>query len=258
VRLNDETPSPRSDDVAVEAPLELRFGGKAATVLMRTPGCDDELIRGFLLSEGLITAAEDVVRLERPRGLPQAERGNVVEVALFPSPDRPEIDRPLYSSSSCGTCGKRSLASLEVPATPCRSDLRVSQGILASLPARMRAAQATFDRTGGVHAAGLFAADGTLVVAREDVGRHNAVDKVVGWALVHAHLPLSENVLQVSGRISYELAQKAAVAGIPILCAVGGPSSLAIRVAERCALSLVGFVRPGSMNVYTHPERVTV
>jgi FdhD protein len=241
----------------VEAPLEVRFGGKAATVLMRTPGDDEELVRGFLLSEGLITSAEDIVRVSRPAGLSPGEAGNVVDVELYPSPTRPELDRPLYSSSSCGVCGKRSIASLEIAAPRVEATLQVARALLGTLPARLRAAQTTFERTGGVHACGLFAPDGSLVALREDVGRHNAVDKVVGWALAHHLLPLSNHVLMVSGRISFELAQKAVIAGVPILVAVGAPSSFAIQVAERYGLTLVGFLRPASMNVYTHPSRVT-
>jgi FdhD protein len=246
------------DDVAIEAPLEVRFAGRAATVLMRTPGHDDELVRGFLLSEGIIESAEDIVRIVRPPDLPTGEAGNVVDVELFPSPSRKDLDRPLFSSSSCGVCGKRSIASLEIPAKPSVSPLRVPRQLLGSLPARMRTAQTTFDRTGGVHACGLFTADGSLLALREDVGRHNAVDKVVGWALAQGRLPLADSVLVVSGRISYELAQKAIVAGVPILVAVGAPSSLALEIGGRYGLTLVGFVRSESMNVYTHPERVVV
>jgi FdhD protein len=257
LRSGAEGPPPTQDEIAVEAPLEVRFSGRAATVLMRTPGDDEELVSGFLLSEGLVTGPRDVVRISRPSGLSGAEVGNVVDVELYPSPDRRDLDRPLYSSSSCGTCGKRSLASLEVPAPPVASTLRVSRAFLGALPARMREAQATFRRTGGVHACALFDGRGELVVLREDVGRHNAVDKVVGWAMAHGRLPLSDGVLQVSGRIGYELAQKAVVAGAPILSAVGAPSSMAVDVAEAHGLTLVGFVRPDALNVYTHPERVT-
>ncbi len=246
----------RRDDVAIEAPLEVRFSGKPATVLMRTPGDDEDLVHGFLLSEGLIEGADDVVRISRPTELPAGEVGNVVDVELFPSPSRKELDRPLYSSSSCGVCGKRSIASLEIGVAPIESALRVSRRVLASLPDRLRTSQSTFERTGGVHACGLFTAEGALVVLREDVGRHHAVDKVVGWALIEGRLPLTDHVLMVSGRISFELAQKAVVAGAPILVAVGAPSSLAIEIAHRYGLTLVGFLRATSMNVYTHAERV--
>jgi len=247
---------PEGDQVAVEAPLEIRFGGKAATVLMRTPGEDEDLVRGFLLSEGSITGPDDIVRIVRPPGLPAGEAGNVVDLELLPSPTGPGLDRPLYSSSSCGVCGKRSIASLEIPAAPVPPGFRVKRSILATLPTRLRAAQPIFDRTGGLHACGLFDADGALVCLREDVGRHNAVDKVVGWALEAGRLPLREGVLLVSGRISFELAQKAVVAGVPVLAAVGAPSSLAIEIGRRYGLTLVGFVRSTAMNVYTHAERV--
>lgn len=244
------------DDVAVEAPLELRFGGVAATVLLRTPGEDEELVHGFLLAEGLLRGASDIVRIARPEGLRPEEVGHVVDVTLVPALADVELDRQLYSSSSCGACGKRSLASLELRAPALPAGPRVPRAVLAGLPAQLRAAQATFRRTGGVHACGLFTADGTRVALREDVGRHNAVDKVVGWALLNGRLPLADHVLVVSGRVSFELAQKAVVAGAPILVAVGAPSTQAIDVATRYGLTLVGFVRPDAMNVYTGAERV--
>lgn len=244
------------DDVAVEAPLEVRFGGKAATVLLRTPGDDEELVHGFLLAEGLLHSAADIVRIVRPADLRPEDVGNVVDVTLVPALADVELDRQLYSSSSCGACGKRSIASLEVRAPALPAGPRVAREVIAGLPARLRAAQATFQRTGGVHACGLFTAEGALVALREDVGRHNAVDKVVGWALLAGRVPLAGHLLVVSGRISFELAQKAVVAGATVLVAVGAPSSAAIDVATRHGLTLVGFVRPGSMNVYTGPERV--
>lgn len=244
------------DDVAVEAPLELRFAGTAATVLLRTPGDDDDLVHGFLLGEGIVRSAADLVHVARPAGLPPGEAGNVVDVTLVPALADAHLDRGLYSSSACGACGKRSLASLEVHAAPLAPGPRVPRAVLASLPDRLRAAQPAFARTGGLHACGLFAADGALVALREDVGRHNAVDKVVGWALRAGRVPLAGHVLVVSGRISYELAQKAVVAGAPVLVAVGAPSSLAIDVARAHGLTLVGFTRATSFNVYAGPERV--
>ena len=248
--------APEGDQVAVEAPLEIRFAGKAATVLMRTPGDDEDLVRGFLLSEGSITGPDDIVRIVRPAGLPVGEAGNVVDLELFPALTARALDRPLYSSSSCGVCGKRSIASLEIPAPPLPPGFHVRRSVLASLPTRMRAAQPIFDRTGGLHACALFDADGALLCLREDVGRHNAVDKVVGWALEARRVPLAAGVLLVSGRISFELAQKAVIAGAPVLAAVGAPSSLAIEIGQRYGLTLVGFVRSSAMNVYTHAERV--
>jgi FdhD protein len=244
------------DDVAVEAPLELRFAGTAATVLLRTPGDDDDLVLGFLHGEGIVRSASDLVMVTRPTGLPPAEVGNVVDVTLVPALADATLDRGLYSSSSCGACGKRSVASLEVHAAPLAPGPRVPRAVLASLPERLRAAQPVFARTGGLHACGLFTADGTLVALREDVGRHNALDKVVGWSLREGRVPLSGLVLVVSGRVSYELAQKAVVAGAPVLVAVGAPSSLAIEVARAHGLTLVGFTRPASFNVYTGAERV--
>lgn len=247
------------DDIAVEAPLELRFGGRAATVLLRTPGDDEELVHGFLLSEGILRDARDVVRIERAPADPSnpaSPPGDALDVTLVPALADVDLDRPMYSSSACGACGKRSLASLHVEAPPLPDGPRVSRAALAALPGRLRAAQAAFARTGGLHACGLFTAAGDLVVAREDVGRHNAVDKVVGHALLHDRVPLHGHVLVVSGRISFELAMKAVVSGAPLLVAVGAPSSRAIEVAAAHGLTLVGFTRPTALNVYTRADRV--
>lgn len=247
------------DDIAVEAPLELRFGGRAATVLLRTPGDDEELVHGFLLSEGILRDARDVVRVERAAADPAdpaGSHGDALDVTLVPALADVDLDRPMYSSSACGACGKRSLASLHVEAAPLPDGPRVPRAVLAALPARLRDAQAAFARTGGLHACGLFTAVGDLVVAREDVGRHNAVDKVVGHALLHDLVPLHGHVLVVSGRISFELAMKAVVAGAPLLVAVGAPSSRAVEVATEHGLTLVGFTRPTGLNVYTRPDRV--
>jgi FdhD protein len=246
----------RADAVAVEAPLEVRMGGKSATVLMRTPGHDEELVRGFLYDEGIVGSLDEIVGLSRPEDLADGERGNVIVAELAKRPARKLPDRAFYSSSSCGVCGKKSIASLEIRAAPVTSALSVSRAVLSSLPARMRAAQTAFDATGGLHASGLFTAAGDLVVLREDVGRHNALDKVVGWALGAGRLPLSDCVLLVSGRVSYEIVQKAIVAGIPVLAAVGAPSSLAVELSERFGVTLAGFVRPDSMNVYAHGRRI--
>lgn len=250
-----ETGAARDDAVAVEAPLELRIGGKAVTVLMRTPGHDEELVTGFLFGEGVIADADDVLGFERPEA-PEPDRGNVLNVRLMVSRRAFDMDRPFYSNSSCGICGKRSLASIAINAAPMAAPLEVSRGVLADLPDRLRAAQPVFAKTGGVHASGLFTAAGELLVLREDVGRHNALDKVVGWALTEGRVPLATSVLLVSGRVSYELVQKAVAAGIPVLAAVGAPSSLAVELAERFGVTLVGFLRAGGMNVYTHPRRI--
>lgn len=246
----------RPDDVAVEAALEVRFAGTPSVVLLRTPGDDEDLVHGFLLGEGLVHSAADLVQVARPAGLAPADVGHVVDVTLVPALADARPDRGLYSSSSCGACGKRSRAALAVDAPPLAPGPRVPRAVLASLPDRLRAAQPAFARTGGLHACGLFAPDGALVALREDVGRHNAVDKVVGWALRAGRVPLAGHVLVVSGRVSYELAQKAVVAGAPVLVAVGAPSSLAIDVARAHGLTLVGFTRPASFNVYAGAERV--
>jgi FdhD protein len=250
----------RVDRVAVEAPLELRISAPGArttsTVLMRTPGArpeeDEELARGFLFTEGLIARAADVVAMRRPEGLTGDERGNVLAVELAAAIALAPAERLFYSSSACGACGKSSIAQLAVRARPAiSSTVRVSRATLAALPDRLRAAQPLFAETGGVHAAALFTPDGALVAAREDVGRHNAVDKLVGWALAAGQIPLDKNILLVSGRASYEILQKAIAAGLPVVAAVGAPSSLAIDLAEQFAITLIGFLRNTSLNVYT-------
>lgn len=246
----------RQDDVAVEAPLEVRFAGKPTTVLMRTPGDDEELVLGFLFAEGIISSAKDVLGFSRPRDLPEQSARNIIDIQFAEARGRPGPDRLFYSSSSCGACGKRTIESLGVTATPLDSQLSVSRGVLSKLPTRLRAAQPLFSLTGGVHASGLFSSDGVLLAVREDVGRHNALDKLVGWALSAGKIPLRDSVLLVSGRVSYELVQKAIAASIPILAAVGAPSSLAIEMAEQFNVTLVGFLREDGMNVYANRERV--
>jgi FdhD protein len=248
----------RTDEIAVEAPLEVRLGGKPLTVLMRTPGHDEELVTGFLFGEGAIADADELIAFERPSDLSEAERGNVVNVALMTSRPTPTGDRLFFSNSSCGICGKRSLASVEVRGARVCSELLVSRRVLAGLPERLKAAQPVFAHTGGVHASGLFTPTGELVAVREDVGRHNALDKLVGWALAEGRVPLSDYLLLVSGRLSYELVQKAVAAGIPLVAAVGAPSSLAVELAERFGITLVGFLRATGMNVYAHAHRVSV
>jgi FdhD protein len=245
------------DRVAVEAPLELRLEGRPATVIMRTPGADEDLARGFLFGEGLVSAADELRGLRRPGGLKPAELGNVLEIELAPSlVRRRPSERSMYASSSCGVCGVVSIDALEVRAPRIDAPLRVARPVLASLPERLRAAQEVFSATGGLHAAGAFAADGGLLCLREDVGRHNAVDKLVGWALAAGRLPLADAALCVSGRLSYEIVQKAVVAGFPVVAAVSAPSSLAVELAERFGVTLCGFVRGGRLNVYAHPARI--
>jgi FdhD protein len=235
-----------SDVVAVEEPLEIRIGGRPVAVTMRTPGNDEELALGFALSEGL-----------RPAGarLPDDLAANTVELDA-PGFDPDRLARSFYTSSSCGVCGKGALEAVAVEAAHVGADLRVAAGVIASLPDRLRASQPAFEVTGGLHATGLFTSGGELLCLREDVGRHNAMDKVVGWAFGEGRLPLSGSVLCVSGRLSFELVQKAAVAGCPVLVAVGAPSSLAVELARDRGVTLCGFVRGGRVNVYTEPWRV--
>lgn len=235
-----------TDVVAVEEPLEIRIGGVPVAVTMRTPGHDEELALGFALSEGL-----------RPQAarLPDDLAANTVElVATGFDPAR--LARSFYTSSSCGVCGKGALEAVAVEAPRVDSALRLPAALVASLPDRLRESQAGFDATGGLHATGLFDADGTLICLREDVGRHNAMDKVIGWAFGAGRLPFDDSVLCVSGRLSFELVQKAAVAGCPVLVAVGAPSSLAIELAGDRGVTLCGFVRGGRLNVYTEPWRI--
>jgi len=235
------------DVVAVEDPLEIRIAGVPVAVTMRTPGHDEELAVGFALSEGL-----------EPRGarLPADLATNTVELDA-PGFDPQRLRRSFYTSSSCGVCGKGALEAVAIEAPRVESDLRVYAELVASLPGRLRAAQAAFAATGGLHATGLFDANGELLVLREDVGRHNAMDKVIGRAFLDGRLPLDDAVLCVSGRLSFELVQKAAVAGCPLLVAVGAPSSLAVDLARDRGLTLCGFVRDGRLNVYSEPWRVS-
>jgi FdhD protein len=235
-----------SDRIAVEEPLEIRIGGEPVAVTMRTPGHDEELALGFCLTEGLEPIAARV-----PADL--AANAIEVEAAGF-DPER--LRRHFYTSSSCGVCGKGAIESVSVASARVESPLQLSRGLVASLPDRLRAAQPVFEATGGLHAPGLFAENGELLSIREDVGRHNAMDKVLGWAFLQGLVPLREHVLCVSGRLSFELVQKAAVAGCPILVAVGAPSSLAVELAEDRGVTLCAFVREGRVTVYTEPWRI--
>lgn len=260
IALGGET-TRRPDTLAVEEPLEIRVAGAPVAVTMRTPGHDVELASGFLVSEGVVRAQADVraaIHCGGP-GTGGAENTyNVLDVGLAPG-IRPPAARGFYTTSSCGVCGKASIEAVEtVSAFDLRVDpTRVDAALLASLPDRLRSAQELFDKTGGLHAAALFPAEGgDPLVVREDVGRHNAVDKVVGWALARGMLPLRGTVLMVSGRASFELVQKAAMAGIPVLAAVSAPSSLAVELAESRGIGLVGFLRGETMNIYAGAERV--
>jgi FdhD protein len=234
------------DVLAVEEPLEIRINGAPVAVTMRTPGHDEELALGFCLSEGLQP------QYVRP---PDDLAANVVEVDA-PTFDATRLQRSFYTSSSCGVCGKGALEAVAVDAAPVESRLTLPAALIAGLPDRLRAAQPAFAATGGLHATGLFDAAGELLCLREDVGRHNAFDKVVGWAFGKGRLPLGEHAICVSGRLSFELVQKAAVAGCPILVAVGAPSSLAAELAADRGITLCGFVREGRMTVYTEPWRI--
>jgi len=257
----------RADVLAVEEPLEIRVAGESLAVTMRTPGNDVELAAGFLVSEGVIhhgAQFRSAIHCGGPgTGGTDGNTYNILDVALAPgvAPPDPDIARNFYTTSSCGLCGKASIEAVETTSAydVASDDASVDARVLLSLPDRLREQQAVFDKTGGLHAAGLFDAEtGELLVLREDVGRHNAVDKVVGWAVLEDRLPLRNTILQVSGRASFELVQKAVMAGIPILSAVSAPSSLAVELAEASGLTLAGFVRGRSMNVYAHAERVRV
>jgi FdhD protein len=234
------------DRVAVEEPLELRAGGRPVAVTMRTPGHDEELALGFFVTEGLSP------RSARP---PDDLAANTIEVEVDAF-DPARLERSFYTSSSCGVCGKGAIEAVRVGAEPVASALRVPAAVLASLPDRLRGGQSGFEATGGLHATGLFSGEGELLCLREDVGRHNAMDKVVGWAFSQGRLPLAGSVLCVSGRLSFELVQKAAVAGCPVVVAVGAPSSLAVELGEELGVTLCGFVRAGRLTVYTHAGRV--
>lgn len=253
----------RPDRLVTEEPMEIRVqaAGRPAVpvaVTMRTPGHDFELAVGFCRTEGLLTAADDLaeVRYCLAEELGTEQEYNVVTVATRRSVDLGEHRRVVAASSSCGICGKATLDEVAIACDPVGPGPQVARSVVVALPDRLRTAQRLFDSTGGLHAAGLFTATGELRVLREDVGRHNAVDKVVGWALTAGLLPLHDAILMVSGRLSFEIVQKAAVAGIPVVAAVSAPSSLAVATGERFEQTLVGFLRDGRGNVYTHPERI--
>ena len=261
VAVHGDARSERADALATEEPLEIRAqgpgqDGQRVAVTMRTPGGDFELAAGFLFTEGLVTP-DDVRRVAYCDDLDDEEqRYNVVTVTLAQPFDADTLSRNFYATSSCGVCGKASLDDIAVRCDVVPSGFTVDASVLVSLPDRLREAQRVFERTGGLHAAGLFDRDGTLLSVREDVGRHNAVDKVIGEQLLAGRLPLADRVLQVSGRASFEIVQKAAVAGIPIIAAVSAPSDLAIETAERLGVTLIGFLRGDGFNVYTHDGRI--
>ncbi|MFB9909319.1 formate dehydrogenase accessory sulfurtransferase FdhD [Allokutzneria oryzae] len=262
LRISDGREIRRPDALAAEEPLELRVDGRALTVTMRTPGHDVELAHGFLQTEGVINSVEDVRTARYCDGTDEDGKNtyNVLDLALAAHvpPIERGVERNFHTTSACGVCGKAALESVRVRSHHdlTRDDTKVGVGTLLSLPHKLREAQRVFDSTGGLHAAGLFTAAGQLLAAREDVGRHNAVDKVIGWALMSGRVPLRGCVLMVSGRASFELVQKAAMAGVPVLAAVSAPSSLAADLAAEQGMTLVGFLRETSMNVYSGQSRV--
>jgi FdhD protein len=265
IRIRDGVISSRPDTLVAEEPLEIRLNGKPLAITMRTPGDDFALAAGFLVSEGVLASASDLRSIVYCAGAKDdgSNTYNVVDVQLAPGVPMPDItlERNVYTSSSCGLCGKASLDAVRTTARFPIADtppVRVEPELLAGLPDRLRAAQQVFDRTGGLHAAALFSEDGEMLDIREDVGRHNAVDKLVGRALRQDLLPLSRSILLVSGRASFELAQKAVMAGIPVLAAVSAPSSLAVDLALETGLTLVGFLRGPSMNVYAGDQRIAL
>ncbi len=257
----------RSDYLATEEPLEIRIvaGGQThkLAITMRTPGGDFELAAGFLYGEGVIGGRDDISRLTycTDPDIDPAQHFNIVNVELGARavPDLRSLERHFYTTSACGVCGKASLEALELRGCPLVSGgPEVAPGVIYLLPDRLRAAQGVFESTGGLHAAGLFSSGGELLCLREDVGRHNAVDKVVGWALLEERVPLSDHILMVSGRSSFEIMQKSLVAAIPIVCSVSAPSSLAVALAREFNMTLVGFLREQRFNVYADRERIRV
>jgi FdhD protein len=258
--IRDGQVAERIDALAAEEPMEIRVGGEQVAVTMRTPGADFELAVGFCLTEGLLAGPDDLGGIRYCAGVDDDGRNtyNVVDVATRSGlPVAPELRRNVYTTSSCGICGTASLDAVRKRTADVTDDpVRVDAATLALLPDRLREAQRVFERTGGLHAAGLFTADGDLLCSREDVGRHNAVDKVIGWAATEGHLPLRGHVLLVSGRIAFEIAQKALVAAIPVVAAVSAPSSLAVELAAESGMTMVGFLRGASMNVYAGAQRV--
>lgn len=262
IRVGRQGVTARPDTLAVEEPLEIRVDGHPLSVTMRTPGHDFDLAAGFLVSEGVIRGSADLAGMRYCAGAVEdgTNTYNVVDVSLAPgvAPPDPSVERNFYTTSSCGVCGKASLDAVRTSAFwAVRDDpVQLDVSMLEQLPDRLRAAQPVFDRTGGLHAAGLFTPDGQLLCAREDVGRHNAVDKVLGWAAREDRLPLTGTILMVSGRASFELVQKAVMGAIPALAAVSAPSSLAAELATESGLTLVGFLRGSSMNVYSGADRL--
>ena len=259
VKVRDQGASECLDYLAVEEPLEIRLGGINLTVTMRTPGDDEELVAGFLFSEGIITGADDLDVIARYRGpADDPDDANVMNVLLKGDMRvaRDRLRRNFVASSSCGLCGKATIEAIRTTLPPVQSDLVISVDRLNRLGAAMHHAQSTFEKTGGLHAAGLFDADGRLIVLREDIGRHNAVDKVIGHRVLARGVPLDRCVLMVSGRVSFEIMQKALTARIPVIAAVSAPSSMAVQMALAADMTLIGFARNGGFNLYSGAHRV--
>jgi FdhD protein len=255
LRLTGEEKTRTSDVLAVEEPLEIRIHNQPLSLTMRTPGHDAELAAGFLLAEGVIKSAADIAKLAPS---PRNRDGNVLNVILADGVacDWSKLKRHFTTTSSCGLCGRESIAAVRKQLPRVRTTVKVPASRLHALPQKLRAAQAVFEATGGLHGAGLFDLRGRLLVAREDIGRHNAVDKLLGWGMLNGQLPFERRILLVSGRASFEIVQKALAARVPILCAVSAPSSLAVELARSAGMTLVGFRRDGSMNVYCGARRV--
>jgi FdhD protein len=261
VAVREESRLARPDSLATEEPMEIRVGGPgqeptSLAVTMRTPGSDFELACGFLLTEGIIESRDELGSVRYCELLPGEQLYNVVTVRLTRPFDHGAVRRNFYTTSSCGVCGKASLDQVRVRCPTATPGPIAARSVVLGLPATLREAQRIFDRTGGLHAAGLFDERGNTISVREDVGRHNAVDKLVGQAFLEGRIPLSGTILMVSGRVSFEIVQKAAVAGIPIVTAVSAPTSLAVESGESLGMTVVGFVRDRGFNVYTHPERI--
>jgi FdhD protein len=264
LRIRGGQRTTRPDTVAAEEPLEIRLDGKPLAVTMRTPGHDFDLVHGFLATEGVIAGPDDIAALRYCDSVDAEGRNtyNVVDVDLAPGVEAPEtgLERNFYTSSSCGVCGKASIDAIRTKTAydVAGDPVRLPLAVLLALPDGLRAAQEVFEKTGGLHAAGLFTSEGGLLAVREDVGRHNAVDKVIGGGVREGRLPLAGRVLMVSGRASFELTQKAAMAGIPVLAAVSAPSSLAVELSREVGITLVGFLRGDGCNVYTHLDRIVL
>jgi FdhD protein len=259
LRLSSCKPPQReTDQLATEEPLEIRIRGRSVAVTMRTPGHDEELAAGFLVSEGMLHHRRDVIEIGYCRQGEAADYENTLNVFLAPSVevDFDQLTRHVFASSSCGLCGKASIEAVQQHFAPVESQMKVSASKILQLPEKLRAAQKAFAQTGGLHAAAIFDQRGKLFVLREDVGRHNAVDKVIGHGFLRGLFPFDNHILLVSGRASFEIMQKALAARIPIICAVSAPSSLAVEFAKENAQTLIGFLRGNTMNLYSRPERI--